>query len=229
MVMRGQLPEARANFTENHLHFVADIMHGHKTGFFFDQRENRARVQNLAQGQSVLDVFSYNGSFSLYAAAGDAKSVLSVDISKPALHDAQTLFALNADNPSVANCQHETMAIDAFEGMQHLAENGRKFGLVVVDPPSFANKASQVEDALRAYHKLTELALPLVEKGGILVMSSCSSRVSPDDFFATVHRAAVQSGRRLHDIERTGHALDHPIIENFPEGRYLKCLFAQVT
>jgi 23S rRNA (cytosine1962-C5)-methyltransferase len=229
MVLRGTLANTQIAFTENGLKIATDVVHGHKTGFFFDQRENRARVGKLSQGKDVLDVFSYNGGFSLYAAAGGAKSVRSIDISEPALKDARHLFELNANNPQVAGCRHETMAADAFEAMQRLIQQKQKFGLVVVDPPSFANKESQVEDALRAYRKLTELALPLVTEGGILVTASCSSRVSPDEFFNTVNRTAIQSGYRLREIERTGHAIDHPLRDGFPEGRYLKCLYAIVS
>lgn len=228
MVIHGELPESKVAFSEDNLHFVADVIHGHKTGFFFDQRENRRRVLKLSAKKDVLDVFSYNGGFSLYAAAGGAKSILSIDISQPALHDSRRLFELNVDNANVANCQHEIMAADAFEAMRQLATDGRKFGLVVVDPPSFANKASQIEDAMRAYRKLTELALPLVEKGGILVMASCSSRIASDDFFATVHNTAQRRGYSLYEIERTSHAVDHPLRESFPEGRYLKCLYTTV-
>ena len=91
------------------------------------------------------------------------------------------------------------------------------------------NKESQVEDALRAYRKLTELALLLVAEDGVLVMASCSSRVTPDEFFSTVNRTAIQNGYRLREIERTGHAVDHPLRDSFPEGRYLKCLYAVVS
>ncbi|MDQ7035712.1 MAG: class I SAM-dependent methyltransferase, partial [Anaerolineae bacterium] len=141
MVIRGKLSESKVAFTENKLRFVADVIRGHKTGFFFDQRENRQRAMTLSATKNVLDVFSYNGGFSLYAAAGGAKSVLSVDISQPALRDARQLFELNANHTNIANCQHETMAADAFEALRQLASQRRKFGLVVVDPPSFANKA----------------------------------------------------------------------------------------
>lgn len=229
MVLRGALSNTEVAFTENGLHFVVDVVHGHKTGFFFDQRENRAHVGRLAQGKDVLDMFSYNGGFSLYAAAGGAETILSVDISEPALKAARQLFKLNADNPQVASCHHEIMAADAFEAMHELARHQRKFGLVVIDPPSFANKESQIQDALRAYRKLTELALPLVERDGILAMASCSSRVAPDDFFSTVQRTASQNSYRLKEIERTGHAVDHPLRANFPEGRYLKCLYATIS
>lgn len=222
-VLKGELSDSKVLFRENSLLFSADIIHGHKTGFFFDQRENRQRVGNLAKGKTVLDVFSYNGGFSVYAAAGGAKSVTSLDISEPALQSASDNMALNADNPNIVNCQHKTIAADAFKGLEQLSERGQKFDMVIVDPPSFAKSQNQVNRALNAYSRLAELSIPLVTKGSIFITASCSSRVSADDFFRTI----IQASRRpLQEIERTGHAIDHPI--GFPEGAYLKCLFAHV-
>lgn len=213
----GTPPDTPIAFTENGLTFSADVVHGHKTGFFFDHRENRERVGALAKGKRVLDVFAYAGAFSVYAARGGAESVLSMDISAPALDAARHNFALNTEH--VAGTRHEVMVADAFAGLHTLA--GQTFDLVVIDPPSFAKSEDEVAGALRAYATLTDLALPLVASGGDFVIASCSSRVSPDAFFDAVLR-----GRALQVIERTGHALDHPV--GFPEGRYLKCLFARV-
>jgi 23S rRNA (cytosine1962-C5)-methyltransferase len=189
-------------FQENGLRFEADPIHGQKTGFFLDQRDNRAHVEKLAAGKTVLDVFSYTGGFSLYAARGGARAVVSLDASRPALAAAARNFALNQDQGAVATAKD----------------------LVIVDPPAFAKKQDQVARALMAYGKLTHLGLGVLQAGGILVLASCSSRVSAESFFATVNRAAVQAGRPLHEIERAGHPLDHPV--GFPEGAYLKCLFA---
>lgn len=211
-------------FRENGLKFAADVVHGHKTGFFFDQRDNRAQVRELAGRRRVLDVFAYSGGFSVYAAAGGAVSVTSVDVSAPALAAAQANFALNDDNPDVAAAQHITLEADAFAGLEQLHRNGERFDMVVVDPPSFAKSSDEVQRALAAYTRLTQLALNVLEPDGVLVMASCSSRVTAADFFATVHRAASSAGRSLHEIRRTAHALDHPV--TFPEGEYLKCLFA---
>jgi 23S rRNA (cytosine1962-C5)-methyltransferase len=222
-VLKGELPDSKVQFRENGLTFSADVIHGHKTGFFFDQRDNRQHVGKLAQGKTVLDVFSYNGGFSVYAAAGGAKSVTSLDISEPALASARDNMLLNIDNPNVIKCEHETIAADAFESLKQLSEQGRKFDILIVDPPSFANSKNQIEGALRAYSRLTQLSIPLVAKGGILVIASCSSRVSANDFFKTITQA---TRRPLQEIERTQHAIDHPIA--FPEGAYLKCLFANV-
>jgi 23S rRNA (cytosine1962-C5)-methyltransferase len=209
-------------FQENGLRFAADVIHGHKTGFFFDQRDNRAEARKLSAGRRVLDAFAYSGGFSVYAAAGGAKSVTSLDVSQPALDSALANFALNGAN--VGAIKHTIMVDDAFAGLERLHANGQTFDMVIVDPPSFAKSAGEVERALAAYARLTRLALNVLEAGGVFVMASCSSRVSPDDFFSTVIHASRDAGRRLTEIKRASHALDHPI--GFPEGEYLKCLFA---
>lgn len=223
-ILIGTAPSGPVIFEENGLRFGADVVQGHKTGFFFDQRENRAHVRSLSSGRSVLDVFAYSGGFSVYAAAGGAVSVLSVDASAPALETAAANFALNHDRAQISAAQHSVRAGDAFEQLQRLGAEGQRFDLIIVDPPSFAKSAAEVRGALAVYARLTRLALRVLSAGGVLVMSSCSSRVSPDDFFSEVLRAAAGVGRPLRELRRTGHALDHPI--GFPEGEYLKCLFA---
>ena len=201
--------------------FAADVLQGHKTGFFFDHRDNRQRVGRLAKGRRVLDVFAYSGGFSTYAAVGGAKSVTSIDVSKPALAAAQENVTRNAPDTS-----HEIMAEDAFTALADLAKRKQQFGLVVVDPPSFAKSQKEVEKALYSYARLTALALDLVAPNGILVLASCSSRVTAAQFFSTVFAAADEAGRPLWEHFRTGHALDHPTRDGFPEGTYLKCLYA---
>jgi 23S rRNA (cytosine1962-C5)-methyltransferase len=128
------------------------------------------------------------------------------------------------DDAHVARVQHDIIVADAFEGIRQLRDAGQTFDLIVVDPPSFAKNRAEVPGALNAYARLTRSALDLLERGGTLVMASCSSRVAADDFYATVVNAANEAGRPLKILKQTGHALDHPI--GFPEGAYLKCLFA---
>lgn len=219
----GTAPDVPIVFMENGLRFEADVVHGHKTGFFFDQRDNRGRVGELSAGASVLDVFAYAGGFSLYAARGGAKQVVSLDISAPALENAKRNFMLNQDIVSVANTEYEVMVADAFEVLEQFRFDKRQFDVVIIDPPAFAKRQSEVEGALRAYAKLANLGAALVKPGGHFVMASCSSRISADDFFQVVTRA-VQ--RPLLNQQRTGHALDHPI--GFAEGAYLKCLFGTI-
>lgn len=220
----GDQPQEPIRFKENGLTFVADVILGQKTGFFLDQRDNRARVETLARDRKTLNVFAYSGGFSLYAARGGAPSVLSVDASAPALAAAEHNFALNLHLPPVAACRHSILAADAFEALAEFRRSGQRFDLVIVDPPAFAKREAEVDAARRAYARLTRLALDITSEGGILVMASCSSRVTADQFFATVTRAAAACGRPLRETGRTGHALDHPV--GFPEGAYLKCLFA---
>ena len=225
-ILMGDALEGPVTFQENGLKFAADVLHGHKTGFFFDQRENRAQVRKLADGRRVLDVFAYSGGFSVYAAAGGALSVTSLDASAPALEAAAANFALNQDNPQVAAAQHSIMVADAFAGLEQLAGDGQTFDMVIVDPPSFAKSASEIDGALAAYARLTRLALAVVAEGGVLVMASCSSRVKAADFFDTVTHTIRENDKMFIEMGRSGHALDHPV--TFPEGEYLKCLFASV-
>ncbi len=225
-VVVGEPPVGPILFRENDLVLEADVVAGQKTGHFLDQRDNRRIVGSKADGARVLDVFSCTGAFSLAAAAGGARSVRSVDVSEKALEAARRNFAHNRHVPSVRKCRLETTTGDAFEVMAALRANGERFDVVVVDPPSFAQRQASVEGGLRAYRRLTDLAVGLVGDGGLLVQASCSSRVTAPDFYAEVHRAAGDAGHRLEELRRTGHPLDHPV--GFPQGAYLKALFARV-
>lgn len=212
-------------FLENGLTFEADPIHGQKTGFFLDQRENRARVEGLAGGKRVLNVFAYNGGFSLYAARGGAITVASLDLSRPALAAAERNFALNQHDPQVAATEHQLLVGDAFALLQQLATDRVRYELVIIDPPAFAKRQSEVERALHAYAQLTRLGLLVLQPGGTLVLASCSSRVTADAFVANAQQAAAQAGRPLRIFDQTAHPLDHPV--RFAEGAYLKCLYAR--
>jgi 23S rRNA (cytosine1962-C5)-methyltransferase len=224
VILSGPGLDGPVSFRENGLRFEADPVRGQKTGFYLDQRDNRARVERIAAGKAVLDVFAYTGGFSVYAARGSARQVVSVDASVPALQVAARNLAQNRHIPAVAAASHEILAGDAFETLAGMGERGRRFDVVIVDPPAFAQREGQVAQALSAYGRLTHLSLGVLRPGGTLVQASCSSRVDAETFFETVNRAARRAGRPLREIGRTGHALDHPI--TFKEGAYLKCLFA---
>jgi len=224
MTLAGYPPEGLILFRENGITFECDPIHGQKTGFFLDQRENRARVEKLSKGKSVLNVFAYTGGFSVYAARGGAKQIVSVDISAPALQAAVRNFSYNQQFPAVKSAAHETITEDAFEVLARMESQKRLFDLVILDPPMFAQNQSQVAVGLAAYQKLTRLGLGVLRSGGTLAQASCSSRIDAETFFDTIHQAARKFNRPLKEIERTGHALDHPI--GFDEGAYLKCLFA---
>ncbi len=223
-VLYGPPLEGEVTFLENGLRFAADVIRGQKTGFFFDHRDNRARVEKLAAGREALNLFAYTGAFSLYAARGGAWRVVSQDLSAPALQAAAGNFALNQDDPLVAAANHELLEGDAFKVLKSL-RGSQSFDLIVVDPPSFARSKQEVPGALRAYERLVRGALALLRPGGVLVMASCTARVTPDQYYETVFSSAATAGRPLVEIARTGHALDHPV--GFAEGEYLKCLFAR--
>ncbi len=180
----------------------------------------------MAQGARVLDAFASTGGFSVAAAAGGATSVDLIDVSGPALRTAERNLAHNRFIAAVRACTVHTTTGDAFVEMERLRRREQRFDLVVVDPPSFAQRQTDVTNALRAYARLTRSAVGLVAPGGALVQSSCSSRVTADEFFATLHEAAAAGGVELSEIRRTGHPLDHPI--GFEHGAYLKTLYARV-
>lgn len=225
-VIAGEIPDGSILFTEGGLVFEADVRTGQKTGHFLDQRSNRMRLGRQVGGRDVLDVFAATGGFSVHAAAGGARSVLAVDQSAPTLAVAARNIAHNAHRTEVADCEFDTEVGDAFDVMVALGRSHRDFDVVVVDPPSFAQKQSSIEVAVRAYTRLTHLALRLVRPGGLLVQASCSSRVPTDLFYATVLDAADSAGREMRQQVRTAHDVDHPV--TYPEGAYLKAGFWQV-
>jgi 23S rRNA (cytosine1962-C5)-methyltransferase len=225
-VIAGDLPDGPVRFLEGGLWFEADVRTGQKTGHFLDQRANRLRVGAMVAGRDVLDVFASTGGFSVHAAAGGARSVHAVDLSAPTLAAAERNMALNADVPGVAACAFTTEVGDAFVVMDRLHRSRSAYDLVVVDPPSFARRAAEIDGALRAYARLTHLALGLLRPGGVLVQASCSSRVAAEQFFATVLGAFAAAGRPVEELARTGHDIDHPV--RFREGEYLKAGFWRV-
>ncbi len=203
-------------FREHGVLFSANVIKGHKTGYFLDHRHNRKRVGELAKGKSVLDVFSYAGGFSVHALKGGATEVISLDISKQALKMAEENAGLNPHSGA-----HQIMATDAFEGLQKLINQKRLFDIVIIDPPSFAKRESEIVKAKSSYARLAKLGSQLVVPGGILVLASCSSRIKAEDFFAIIEENIAGSGRTYEILEKTGHDIDHPV--TFPEGAYLKC------
>ena len=196
-VVAGVVPEGPVRFVEAGLHFDADVRTGQKTGHFLDQRANRIRVGEMSGGLDVLDVFASTGGFSVHAAAGGARSVHAVDVSAPTLAAAEHNMTLNRHLDAVRACVFTVEVGDAFEVMVQLARAGKDYDLVIVDPPSFAQRQANVEGACRAYTRLTHLALRLVRPGGTLMHASCSSRVTADLFFDTVLDAAIDAGRSL--------------------------------
>ncbi len=225
--IHGTITDEPVAYHENGLRFTAYPTSGQKTGAFLDQRENRALVRHHAKGRDVLDVFSYAGGFSVHAAAGGARSVLSIDQAPQAIAASKQHMALNAaTNAPVARAEHHTAVGDAFAVMTELADAGRQFGMVIIDPPSFAQRQSSVTGALKAYRRLTDLGLRLTAPRGLLLQCSCSSRVSADAFYSAVLDTARQQGRHLTELEFREHPVDHPI--GFAHGSYLKALLVRV-
>jgi len=225
-VLVGTTPDGPVEFLENGLTFEADVLTGQKTGYFLDQRDNRAAVRRLARDASVLDVFACTGGFSVHAADGGATEVTSVDLSRRSLATAQANWRHNTGRPDVATSRHHLLDGDAFDVMADLGRRRRRFDLVVVDPPSFAHRGRDAARAVEAYGRLAELGLALVAPGGRYVQSSCSSRVDADELRSAVLAAAPRSGREVRVRDVTGHAVDHPI--GFAHGAYLKTVFLDV-
>jgi len=219
--LRGDLPAGPVEFLENGLRFEADVLRGQKTGFFLDQRENRREMRALADGCAVLNLFSYTGGFSLYAADGGAASMCSIDISEHALAGARRNFALNAGRPAIARCPHETIQADVFDWLRNAPS--RRFDLIVLDPPSLAKKEAERAEAIAAYARLVAATLARLSKNGILSSSSCSSHISAAEFFHLTLETSRKSGRRFTELKTTGHAADHPA--TFAEAEYLKCIY----
>jgi 23S rRNA (cytosine1962-C5)-methyltransferase len=207
-------------FSENGIQFEADVLRGQKTGFFLDQRENRAEVEKLSRGKNVLNAFSFSGGFSVYAARGGAKSVTDLDISAHALESAKRNFALNEKFSTMADCLHKIVQADVFDWIENSTE---KFDLVVLDPPSLAKRATEREGAIHAYEKLNSLGIARLSRDGILVAGSCSAHVSAEEFFSAVRRAAANSGRKFSELKTKLHPPDHPA--TFKEAEYLKVIY----
>ncbi len=209
-------------FEENGIKFYSDVVGGQKTGFFLDQRDARKKLLELCKDKKVLNLFCYTGAFSLYAAKGDAKKVVSVDISKTATELVKKNFELNGLEAV------EIVAADVFDFLSTEKVKPGDFDIIVCDPPAFAKSGGNVQKALKAYMDLNRKCLALLKKDGILFSSSCSGRVSIDDFRNTLKIAAGSAKKDVRVLSTIGQAPDHTDKLSFPEGRYLKTLILQV-
>lgn len=210
-------------FLEHGIRFEVDPKHGQKTGFFLDQRENRQRVGALSAQKDVLNVFCYTGGFSLYAAQGGAHSVVSIDASQQAMDALERNLQLN---PSLRTTHFDNQCADAFDAMARLRSAGRTFDIVIVDPPSFAKKMRELDNARGAYQRLAFEATSLTASGGIVVFASCSSKVSDAFLQDALQHGARRAHAKVDVFESTGHPIDHPIPSD--DDQYLKCLYARV-
>ena len=219
-ILRGTMPDSRITIHENNLKFNVDFESGHKTGFYLDQRQNRLRVRELAEGRDVLDCFCYTGGFTVNALAGGAKSVVAVDASAEALSLGRENVRLNGEQAeSVEWCEG-----DVFQVLRKFRDEGRSFDMVILDPPKFAPTAAQAEKASRGYKDINLLGFKLLRPGGILVTFSCSGGIDAYLFQKIVASAALDAGVDAQILEHLSQAADHPVALNFPEGAYLKGL-----
>lgn len=223
-VLWGELPNDLV-IEEYGLKFAVDVAMGQKTGFYLDQRNNRAKIRTLAKDKAVLNCFCYSGGFSVYAKQGGASSILSVDSSDTALKLARHNLALNKlDSDSL-----EWQCADVFQMLRKLRDQNRKFDLIVLDPPKFAPTASFAAKAARGYKDINLLAFKLLRPGGILATYSCSSGISSELFQKIIAGAALDAGVNAHIIDQQIAAPDHPVLLSFPEGAYLKGLLLKVA
>lgn len=220
----GEEPPDRVEIVENGHRFWVDLRAGQKTGFYLDQRENRARLPAFCQGAEVLDGFAYTGAFAVYALAGRARRVTLVEASGVALGVARQNLALNG--ASLAD--HEFVEGNLFRVLRSFREEGRTFDVVVLDPPKFAPTAKDVRRAARAYKDVNLLAFRLLRPGGVLFTTSCSGLVDADLFQKIVFGAALDAGRDAQIIGYLHQAADHPVALTFPEGAYLKGLICRL-
>jgi len=223
-VLRGDEPPERLQISENGLAFWVDVRRGHKTGFYIDQRENRAWVGAHAAGKRVLNAFAYTGGFAVYALAGGATEVVSVDTSAEALALARENIALNGLPMEKAAFVQD----DVFHLLRKYHSEGQKFDMVILDPPKFAPTAAQVKRAARGYKDINRLAFHLLPSGGLLVTFSCSGGLDAALFQKIVADAAVDAGVEARIVARLAQGPDHPVALNYPESAYLKGLVVQV-
>ena len=223
-VLEGEEPPELIEIREGDIRYFVDVRNGHKTGFYLDQREARAAVGALAKDRDVLNCFCYTGGFGLAAAAGGARHVTQVDISKEALELAQR----NAELTFGGGLETEDgrrldfVEADVFQYLRKCRDAGKAFDLIVLDPPKFASVKSQVMKAARGYKDINLLAMKLLKPNGILATFSCSGAMTQELFDKVLAEAAEDAGRDFQTIGRTRQGADHPVALNFPEGMYLK-------
>jgi len=207
---------------ENHILFNINIVTGQKTGFFLDQRENRALLTRLARSKTVLNTFCYTGGFSLYALLGGAKKVVSVDSSKKALEELQKNIELN----DLGNANHMALEADVIPFLKDLTSD--EFDIIILDPPAFAKSLEKRHNAIQAYKRINVLAMQKIKSGGFLLTFSCSQVVTEELFYHTIVAAGIESQRTIRVIRKLSQGPDHPVSLFHPEGSYLKGLVLEV-
>ena len=215
-IVHGAKKDTTQIIHDTGLQYTINLLEGHKTGFFLDQRDNRRIVRRLAEKADTLDVFTSDGGFGLNALYGGAVSATMVDISHNALLRAEKNAQLN----ELSN--YDMIEGDAFEVMNRLIAEKKSYNLVILDPPSFTKSRKNLPSALHAYKKLNRLGLQLVRNGGFLATASCSHHVSEDDFLGTIRQASSSEKKQLRLVFRSSQPADHPVLLSMPETHYLK-------
>ncbi len=215
-IVHGTSADAVQTIHDTGLQYLINLLEGHKTGFFLDQRDNRRIVRKIAHGAETLDVFTSDGGFGLNALFGGAKSATMVDISPDALQRAEENAILN----KLSN--YALIKGDAFDVLTQLVEEKKSYDLVILDPPSFTKSRKNLPSALHAYKKLNKLGLQLVRNGGFLATASCSHHVSEEDFLGVIRQASFTQKKQLRQVFRNTQPADHPILLSMPETHYLK-------
>ena len=222
-VAYGEVPDL-VELVENGTKFLAPLMTGQKTGWFYDHRPNRALAASYAKGKTVLDVFSYLGGWGLTAANAGAEQVTCVDASALALEGVLESAALNNLQGKV-----ETAHGDAFEVLAQFQKEKRRFDIVIVDPPAFITRRKDIAAGERAYQKLNDAAMKLVSHGGILVSASCSMHLESDRLRDMIRASAIKLERHAMILSEGYQGADHPVLPAVPETRYIKSIFAQIS
>lgn len=219
-------PTALPQIDEHGVRFGVDVVAGHKTGFYLDQRDNRLLLRTLAQGRRVLNCFCYTGGFSLQALAGGAASIVSIDSSGPALVQAKANLAMN---PQLDASHAEWRDADVFQALREYHKVGQEFDLIILDPPKFAPSAAHADQAARAYKDINLFGFKLLAPGGLMMTYSCSGGIGVELFQKIVASAAADAGRDARILRRLMASCDHPVGLAAPEGEYLKGLLVEAA
>lgn len=224
-LVAGAEPPELIEVLEHRCRFLVDVRRGQKTGFFLDQRENRLGVQQFARDRHVLNCFCYSGGFSVFAGRGKAARTVSVDVSPTAIELAEQNLVLNR----LSTDDHTCVTDNVFDYLKACRSSGEQYDLVVVDPPAFVKTQEALSHATRAYISLNRRAIQVLRPGGVLVTASCSTQIDYESFFTILKHAATAANRTVQVVKSHLQAVDHPAPVSFPEGRYLKCLYAIVS
>ncbi|EOA6548830.1 class I SAM-dependent methyltransferase [Vibrio vulnificus] len=219
-VLHGEMPPKSVVIEENGVKISVDIVGGHKTGFYLDQRDSRQQAMKYVKDKEVLNCFSYTGGFGLYALKGGAKRVINADVSQPALDTAKFNAELNEFD--ISKKRAVFLNADVFKLLREYRDQGTKFDVVIMDPPKFAESKAQLNGACRGYKDINMLAMQILNPGGTLLTYSCSGLMDQVLFQKIIADAAVDAGRSVKFVERFEQAADHPTDTAYPEGFYLK-------